>query len=365
MAPLPRRLAAAALVCSLATAIGLSGQPAPPTFAALVARLSEPPGYFDSDNLISNERSYLQVVPALREAGSSGGAYVGVGPDQNFSYIAQVRPAIAFIIDIRRDNLLLHLLFKALFQLSTTRAGYLSLLVGRQVPDDTDEWRQAGIGRIVAHAEGAPLAPPAIAALRARVDATIAGFGIPLSAEEVSIIDRFHRTFIERGVSLKFESIGRTARAYYPTYRELLLETDRGGRRWSFLASEGDFQFVRALQQRDLVVPLTGDLAGPSAMGRIGALMKERGDRLSAIYTSNAELYISRGSGFDRFISNLSLLPHTNKSLVIRSIFPGPYGAVAASPGYYSTSVVQRVDDLLEGAASGRFRGYGDLVRNR
>jgi hypothetical protein len=365
MPPLPRRLAAAALVSGLAAAIGLSAQGAPPPFAALVARLSEPPGYFDSDNLISNEKSYLQVVPALREAGLDGGAYVGVGPDQNFSYIAQVRPAIAFIIDIRRDNLLLHLLFKALFQLSTTRAGYLSLLVGRPVPNDTDEWRQAGIDRLVAHAEGAPLPPPAVAALRTRVDATIAAFGVPLSAEEVATIGRFHRTFIERGVSLKFESTGRPARAYYPTYRELLLETDRGGRRWSFLASEGDFQFVRSLQRRDLVIPVTGDLAGPSALARIGGLMKERGDRLSAIYTSNVEFYISRGSGFDRFIGNLSHLPHTDRSLVIRSVFPGRFGPVAAAPGYYSTSVVQRVDDLLEGAASGRFRSYGDLVRDR
>ena len=48
-------------------------------------------------------------------AGVTGGAYIGVGPDQNFSYIARIRPSVAYIIDIRRDNLLLHLLFKALF----------------------------------------------------------------------------------------------------------------------------------------------------------------------------------------------------------------------------------------------------------
>ncbi len=365
MAPLPRRFAAVAVVCSLAAAIGLSGQGTPSTFAALVAQLSEPPGYFDTDNLISNEKSYLQVVPALREAGLRGGVYVGVGPDQNFSYIAQAKPAMAFIIDIRRDNLLLHLLFKALFQLSTSRASYLSLLFGRPVTNDTDEWRDADIERLVAHASLAPLPPPAIAALRARVDATIAAFGVPLSAEEVATIGRFHRMFIDRGVSLQFESTGRAARSYYPTYRELLLETDRAGRKWNFLASEDDFQFVRALQRRDLVIPVTGDLAGPSALARIGDLMRARGERLSAIYTSNVEFYLSRGSGFDRFVGNLSRLPHSDKSLVIRSIFPGGFGRVAAAPGYYSASVVQRVDDLLQGVASGRFRNYGDLVRDR
>ena len=76
------------------------------SFAVLVERLSEPGGYFDTDNLISNETSYLHVIGELEELGVSGGAYIGVGPDQNFSYIAHVRPRIAFIIDIRRDNLL-------------------------------------------------------------------------------------------------------------------------------------------------------------------------------------------------------------------------------------------------------------------
>jgi hypothetical protein len=84
------------------------------TFAGTVTRLSEAPGYFDSDNLISNETSYLHAVSHLRSGGVTGGAYIGVGPDQSFSYIAAIRPTVAFMIDIRRDNLLMHLMFKAL-----------------------------------------------------------------------------------------------------------------------------------------------------------------------------------------------------------------------------------------------------------
>src|SRR5687767_5514644 len=99
------------------------------SFASLVARLSERAGYFDTDNLISNERSYLHVVPDLRAIAERGrGVYLGVGPDQNFSYIAHVRPSLAILIDIRRDNLLLHLLFKALFAESPTRLAYLAML---------------------------------------------------------------------------------------------------------------------------------------------------------------------------------------------------------------------------------------------
>ena len=104
------------------------------SFRARVEQLSEPGGDFDTDNLISNEGSYLDVVPALRAAGVQGGVYIGVGPDQNFSYIAHVRPDVAFIVDIRRDNMLLHLLFKALFALAPSRVEYLCLLTGRAVP---------------------------------------------------------------------------------------------------------------------------------------------------------------------------------------------------------------------------------------
>src|ERR671912_981158 len=142
---LPRQRVEGAPVQSAAQAPALSDS----AFAALVARLSEPGGYFDSDNLISNESSYLHVLGAMRRLGVSGGAYVGVGPDQNFSYIAQVRPRIAFIVDIRRDNLLQHLLFKALFDMARNRAEYLALLTGRAVPNDMAKWSRRSITDIV------------------------------------------------------------------------------------------------------------------------------------------------------------------------------------------------------------------------
>src|SRR5687767_12521808 len=120
------------------------------TFAGTVARLSEPAGYFDSDNLISNETSYLHAVSHLRSGRVSGGAYIGVGPDQNFSYIAAIKPSVAFMIDIRRDNLLMHLMFKALFERSQNRFEFLSRWTGRTVPADSRTWDEAPIARILA-----------------------------------------------------------------------------------------------------------------------------------------------------------------------------------------------------------------------
>jgi hypothetical protein len=359
--PSPRRhihlcLALVGLLCG---AVQVGHVQAPATFAARIAQLSEPGGYFDTDNLISNERSYLHVAPALRNPSLRGGAYVGVGPDQNFSYIAQIRPSIAFIVDLRRDNLLLHLLFKALFSMSETRAEYLSLLFGRPSPLPVETWRTADLDKIVAHVEGLRLPDLGIEDLRARVDARIKSFGVALSDADFVTINRFHRRFITAGIPLKFQTTGRAPQSYYPTYRDLLLETDRQGRRASFLATEDDFRFVRALQQRDLVIPVVGDLAGTTALAEIGRFMESRGDRLSAFYASNVEYYLFADGKFPAFVQNLGRLPHTDHTLIIRSVFGG---LGQSAPGYYSSSLVQPVDELLKGYAEGRFRGYAELT---
>ena len=362
--PAPRLfgLAAAALAASGVVAIGRAQATAP--FAARITQLSEPGGYFDTDNLISNEKSYLHVIPALHDGGVTGGAYVGVGPDQNFSYIAQVRPAIAFIVDIRRDNLLLHLLFKAVFSLSETRVDYLSLLFGRPPPPRLDEWRKADIDRIAVYIESTRPGAAA-AAIRARIDATIKTFGVPLSADDFATIDRFHQTFVSGGLPLKFETTGRGPRPYYPSYRDLLFETDRAGHRWNYLVSEDDFQFVRSLERRDLVIPVVGDLGGSKALVQIGKMMTERDDRLSAFYASNVEFYLASDHTFQTFVDNLSRMPHTNKSVIIRAIFSGANALPYNVPGYASASIVQSVDELLQGYAAGRFHNYRELIISR
>ncbi len=337
---------------------GRTRAPSATTFAARIEQLSEPGGYFDTDNLISNERSYLQVLPALGAAHVTCGAYLGVGPDQNFSYIAHIRPSIAFIVDIRRDNLLLHLLFKALFAEAPTRVEYLALLFGRPPPARLDPWKTAPIERLIGYIDRTPAAR--IGSGDARVDARLKSFGVPLSPPDMATIRRFHQTFIAAGPDLKFESYGRAPRSYYPSYRDLLLETDPGGHRGNFLADEADYEFVRTLEARDLVIPVVGNLSGPSALAAIGRLLQERRETLSAFYTSNVEFYLFGDGSFPRFVDNLRRIPHAANSVVIRSVFNGY--AFAAAPGYASASLVQPVDDLLNRARAGTI-SYRDLAR--
>ena len=103
-------------------------------FWTLVADLSEPDGSFPFDNLLSNETTFQSVIPRLQAKVQPGGAYLGVGPEQNFTYIAALQPKIAFIIDIRRQNLVEHLMYKALFELSADRAEFVSRLFSRKQP---------------------------------------------------------------------------------------------------------------------------------------------------------------------------------------------------------------------------------------
>src|SRR5713101_4901297 len=130
-----RRLVVAGLVLLL----GAAALPAPRVRAAadtLPARLSdrdfwkiieefsEDNGYFRSDNLLSNEIWYQTVIPELLGRTKPGGVYLGVGPEQNFTYIAALKPKMAFITDIRRGNLHAQLMYKALFELSADRADF-------------------------------------------------------------------------------------------------------------------------------------------------------------------------------------------------------------------------------------------------
>ena len=355
-----------ALLLSLCVSPVRAGQDSG-TFASRVASLSEPGGAFDTDNLISNERSYLHVVPELealsRQAGTNG-VYLGVGPDQNFSYIARLRPKMAILIDIRRDNLLLQLLFKAMFQQARSRVEYLAMLTGRLAPEPWTDWPSKPLEAIVSCVERAPAMSTAqVKELRIRLSDTIRRYGVPLSDRDLATIDRFHRRFIGDGLSLQFNTTGRAPQFGYPTYRDLLLEVDRQGRQSSFVATEDAFLFVRGLQAKHLVVPVVGDLSGPTALTAVGKLLTTLNEQVSAFYTSNVEFYLFGAGTFPRFVTNLQRLPHQPGALIIRSVFRSGGAGVAPLPGYNSLSITQPIQALLDGYAHGRFRRYAELVR--
>jgi hypothetical protein len=143
-----------------------------------------------------------------------------------------------------------------------------------------------------------------------------------------------------------------------------LVEEDLTGRRANYLASEADFLAVKAMHHRDLIVPVVGDLAGAHAVDAIGEYLRELGERVSALYTSNVEFYVMRDGGFRRFADNVAVLPRHERSVIIRSVFGGVFRTrhPQAVPGYYSTQLLQTMESFVREYESGGILSYQDLV---
>jgi hypothetical protein len=363
MTPVVRRLGRVLCIawvaaCTRTEAPGTGTLTPDPAFPRVIERLSEPGGYFPSDNLISNETAYLHVFSELRSIGTSGGAYVGVGPDQNFTYIAEVRPQVAFMIDIRRDNMLQHLLFKALFEQARTRVEYLALLLGHELPDDQDQWRDAPIGDLVALFDSLPRNADAFQTAAENVRRAVLRYGIPIDENDLETIRQIHLQFHTRGLDIRYSFSSR-----HPNWRRLLTESDLEGNQRNYLASEERFRFIKEMQRKNLIVPVVGDLAGPHALASIGREISARGLKVSVFYVSNVEQYLFRDGSFPRFARTVESLPRDRRSVMIRSYFGRGFGTPQNLYGHNSVQLIETVDDFVAEFAAGYYRRYEDLVR--
>lgn len=260
-------------------------------FRGLMEMLSEPAGTFDiSDNLVSNEP---RVAENARWITASGGAYIGVGPEQNFTYIAQSRPEIAFVIDIRRENRNLHLLYKALFELSRDRADFVSMLFSRLRPADLPARASAdalfdAFDRV---APSSALRAQTLSLVRAKL---VEGHGLPLMPEDLENIQRALQAFHDAGPAIDFWSSGKAdPRSLRPSYRKLMTMVDNTGQTRSFLASQSVFAFVKDLQTRNLIVPVVGDFGGAGVIRRVGTYLAEHGATVRTFYGSNVPVYLT------------------------------------------------------------------------
>jgi len=338
-------------------------------FAQLVNRLSEKAGYFGSDNLVSNELSYQHVLGRLAKMNVTGGAYLGVGPDQNFTYISQIKPHVAVMVDIRRDSMLQHLMFKALFMMSRNRVEYLSNLFARPLPKDHRRWNDRPIRDFVDYFDRTPLDQKLADKLRGEVQKRIASFGLQLSQRDTDTIDEIYQAFYTDCLEVRYTIRDRPTGRFFPAYRDLLLEKDLEGRHHNYLATEADFQVVKNLQDHNLIIPVTADLSGTQAVKAIGAFLKEIDEKLSAFYVSNVEFYLWRYDTMPRFVDNLKSLPIDDKSVIIRSYFNYAYHTEAHPQtvgNSFSVQLMQTIGSMLEDYASDRpYDSYWDLATRR
>ena len=276
--------------------------------------LSEPAGAFDvSDNLVSNEPYFVENVRRLRR---TGGVYVGVGPEQNFSYIARLQPAMAFIVDIRRENRNLHLLYKALFELSADRADFVSRLFSRPRPDGLGPATtvEAIFTRFENMSPSSEIYEWNLALVRDRL---LKKGGFALSDDDMDSIGRALKAFDTDGPGIHFWG-SRTVdgSALRPSYRKLMTAVDATGQERSFLATEAAFSFVRELHAKNTIVPIVGDFGGPTAIRRVAEYVRRHAEVVEAFYGSNVGVYLNKEQT-RAFCGNLAALPAARKAAFI------------------------------------------------
>ena len=319
-------------------------------FWSIVTDASEPGGTFrslDITNLTSNEMLFQHVIPYLVARTKPGGAYLGVGPEQNFTYIAAARPRIVVIFDVRRGNLATQLMYKALFELSADRAAFVSMLFSKPRPqglraDATAEALFAAFGQ---SATSDQLFRANLAALVAHLTKT---HSLPLGAGDISAIQTIYQTFYNSGFAVRSS----------PTYWDLMAATDASGAERSYLASEKAFAVLKDLESRNLIIPVVGDFGGPKALRWVGAYLRARHATVRAFYLSNVEQYLVQDGKWQAFCASVATMPLDATSTFIRSSSGG--GGFGRGGGFVS-SLGAMAEDVKSCA---RLRqGYGGQAR--
>ncbi len=337
-------------------------------FWKLVTDFSEKGGYFLSDNFVSNERLFQHALTELKRGRETAGAYLGVGPEQNFTYIVALQPRIAFIFDIRRQNMIQHLMYKALFELSSDRVEFLSRLFSRARPQNVTA--STNIEELfAAFADVSPEPELFHENLRMIKDHLVKDHGFTLTMDDETSLEYVFSAFFIGGPRLAYS---RTfPPGVMPSFEELMTEVDEHGDHRSFLATQDTYEVMRQFEINNLVVPLVGDFGGPTAIRSVGDYLKERGTSVTAFYVSNVEQYLFRDQdAWRNFYSNVASLPLRPGSVFIRALIKTRAGQFSplpvVRPGYsYLEISLSPISDLVTAFNSDLVHDYADILLNQ
>jgi hypothetical protein len=292
-------------------------------FWRLSEDMSEPNGSFRSDNMLSNEIWFQTVIKDLVGRTLPGGVYLGVGPEQNFTYITAIKPKIVFITDIRRGNLHMHLMYKALFELSKDRAEFVSRLFTKPRPERftaetsaAEMWGDNGYWNIVTSGQAA-----FDKNLQDVYDVLTKKHGLPLSKDDLDGIYYCYHNFYWYGPSINYNSTtgnGGRGGGSMVDYATLMMQTD-GAVNKSYMGSEENFKFLKDLEERNMLVPVVGNFGGPKALRAVGKWVRDHGATVTAMYLSNVEQYLTQDGIWGNFCANVASMPLDERSTFIRS----------------------------------------------
>jgi hypothetical protein len=329
----------------------------------MVTDMAEPGGYFRIvDNFTSNEMEVGQLFTMIRQQKVSGGVYLGVGPEQNLSYIAAVRPKMAFLFDIRRQAMLQHQMFKAMFELSPDRADFISILFGKPRPAKLDSTTE-----IRAMWDAFWYVPTDTALARVNygriVDRLTKTRGFTFTPEEMGTLKNVYDSFIAYGPTITTngpQSAGRGGNNAN-TFADMTgYSYDSSGLPQSFLSSEENYRYLRNLHLNNLILTITGDFGGPKAIRAVGDYLKGHDGVVSAFYVSNVEQYLFMDGKEGQFYGNVSTLPVSETSIFIRPYSMRGFGR--GGGGYGTTLSLCPIAGFLRAVRANRVYTNNDAL---
>ena len=322
--------------------------------------LAEPGGYFRiPDNFTSNEIEVGWLFSRLQETKVNGGVYLGVGPEQNLSYIASIRPKMAVLFDIRRQAMVQHQIFKAIFELSPDRADFIQMTFAKPRPAKLDTTTE-----IRAMWDAYWYIPTDTSMARKNytriVEHLTKTHGFTFTEYEMQMMKNVYDAFIAYGPVITTNGGQNGGRQPANTFADMTgYSYDAGGLPRSFLSSEDNYRYVRNLHLNNLILTVTGDFGGPKAIRAVADYLKSRNAVVSAFYVSNVEQYLFMDGKANAFYANVATLPIDDKSVFIR-----PYSMrnFNRDGGYGTTNSLCPIGGFLRAVNAGRVYANNDAL---
>lgn len=295
-----------AVTALLLTLVSPVGQAAPPPEAAPVSAQPAPllPQSLSADQLTmlealpdekpynvrihfmrSNERRHDLFFKALR---GIGGAYIGVGADQNYTLAAVAQAELLLLTDIDGDVVQWHKIYAALIPQAPTPLALCQLLAGER-----DAVAKAAL---------------------------VERWG-PLGL-------KLWPTFLRyRGMLLSHLQVER--------------KVMRRGSGATWMSNLTLYQHIRGLMQQHRVIAHVGDLHGETTLVNLSSALRQAKVVVRTLYISNVEQWFRYSPQFRR---NMQALPRDAKTLVLRTLARGELPIPDEDRWHFS---VQTLDDFI------------------
>jgi hypothetical protein len=202
--------------------------------------------------------------------------------------------------------------------------------------------------------------------LRAIKNRLIHDHGFKLTMEDEAKLEYVFNAFYTEGPKLAYSRTNPPG--IMPSYEELMTEVDKQGEHRSYLATEENFAMMRQFEINNLLVPLVGDFAGPTAIRSVSQYLKEHNTNVTQFYTSNVEQYLFRSEdSWKTFYTNVSTLPIDARSVFIRAIIRTRTGEFSPlpliRPGFsHLETALYPITDLIAAFKSEMIQSYNDVV---